>query len=75
MIGGFFLFSFYADAQPMGEIGFLDTIRKGDGKKDDDDVDCNDIQATQINVIMRRRCRDDAEKQGMDEIDGIRKIA
>ena len=64
-----------ADAEPFRQSVFDDDPGIGCGTGCDDDVDGDDVDGPQVDVPVGGQARAGTEKDGMDQVDGIRVVA
>ena len=65
------LFSFDADTEPFRKLVLDDDPGIGRRTGDDDDVNGDDVNGSQVNMQVGRKARAEAEKNRMDQIDGV----
>lgn len=69
------LFPFEADAQPLWQGQPRNDSRECCSQTGDCQVNGNDVKASQVNMEVSCRPREEAQKEGMYEINGIRVVA
>lgn len=65
------LFPFDADAEPFRKLVLDDDPGIGRRTGDDNDVNGDDMNGSQVNMQVGRKARAEAEKNRMDQIDGV----